>query len=98
MQELVCAHGSYGDLLVDPGTGRVLEVRDMRHNNSDTGHPYHGIRRCDLAEYRRHYGKVELSIDILDIGYWYDIDGVAGYEPAEPDFRKQVMLCSTESL
>lgn len=46
------------------------------------------ITRFDVEEYRATYGKLDESIDILDIGYWYGPNDT--YEPADPDFRKQV--------
>lgn len=48
----------------------------------------HSVEQFDVAEYVDTYGALPEGgqIDILDIGYWYP----GGYEPAEPDFRKEV--------
>ena len=80
--------GNWGVLVVSAWTGLIIEVEPAEGEEDDVdgdwGYP--GIARFDIDEYRETYGVVE-DTDILDIGYWTH-SGL--YEPAEPDFRKNV--------
>lgn len=60
--------GNWGTLVVDAKTGEIVD----HHLN---GHAYMNIRRFDLAEYAKAYGKPAAGdIDILDLGYWDNND------------------------
>jgi hypothetical protein len=57
---------------------------------------YNDIIRFDVKEYKEWVEKHKLgdsdTLDILVIGYWYKgKDGVEKYNPAEEDYRKQVV-------
>jgi hypothetical protein len=77
-------HGDHGELEVHQ-TGRL--VSPLLHNTYDD----FIILRFDVAEFLSYYGykQVPSSVDILDIGYWYMVEGcLEAYEPPESDYRQ----------
>ena len=71
--------GSWGDLSVDSGTGKI---------EYNPGGDYANITRFDVAEWKRTYPREPLAgmtVDILDIGFWTD----NGYCPPEEQWRKE---------
>lgn len=77
---------SNGEIIIDE-TGAILD------SITYLGGEFPAFTRFDTAEFVQCYGKLDNDIDILDIGMWHMKDGVEKYEPAEPDFRKQVQDC-----
>ena len=78
---------SNGHIVIDEN-GNILDLKLY------VGGELPPITRFDVEEYRATYGKLDESIDILDIGYWYGTDNT--YEPAEPDFRQHVRDCDAD--
>lgn len=77
--------GSGGSFLVSTDTGMPIEGRRRRRG-------YGMVVRVDWEEWRRAYPGEEpagMSLDVLDVGYWYDTGMATGYEPANADWRRE---------
>lgn len=76
---------SNGGILADPKTGEVIEI-SCENGELDN------IKEIDFEEYCKHYGleKPPQTIDILDVGYWYDKDGATRYESPCQDWRVEI--------
>lgn len=82
---------SHGELTIDKD-GYVLE-RQIDYTDSDAGTHLVLIARFDLVEWQHHWNNPEgNSIDILDLGYWYNDPktNTSTYEPPDADWRKEI--------
>ena len=82
---------SHGELIID-GDGYVLE-RQLENDYVRGGRFLACIDRFDLPEWRKFWDNPEgTSIDILDLGYWYDDPDTeeSGYEPPDATWRKEI--------
>ena len=97
-QELVTAQSSHGEFSFDRETGEVYETRFLDfHTNelpaleiSDNflGKPI----KVDMREYRMNYGNqfpIASSVDVLDIGYWYEYADQIHYCKPNQDWRDE---------
>jgi hypothetical protein len=87
--------GSHGHIRADWQSGNVIEIE---HYGGDPD-AYSGINRIDFEEYRATYKgePVPGSVDILDVGYWYEFNGSNGYEPPDPNAR-QMIQCDMKTI
>lgn len=75
-------HGTYGDIKVEPYTGRTLEKITIPE--------YADIDRYDVREYQLFYSEDEYppdGIDVLDIGFWTN---KGDYVPPDTTHREMV--------
>lgn len=81
---------SYGECLAY-ADGEVKSWRfETLADYADVTHLQH-IKRFDFAEWRHYWNKtMPLNIDILDLGYWYEIKGVEQYESADASWRSEI--------
>jgi hypothetical protein len=87
--------GSNGTITIDNTTGNVLSFTDAYNHEA---HEYKdlGITRFDLLEHYlfwngrdgKRYQRVD-QYDILDLGYWWEKDGLRGYTKPEADYRRE---------
>lgn len=87
-QPNVIVNSSCGDLVICSSTGNVT--------HSDYINDGVSIEKFDLVEWAREYPDKNfvdlISIDILDLGYWYTLVGVEPdqlYEPPSSDWRSE---------
>lgn len=82
---------SQGTLEANAETGRVVS------NNSHYDGKYRSMQKharitCfDVGEFCKTYPGRELAgtVDILDLGYWYVMDGANGYSEPEHEWRRE---------
>lgn len=67
---------SNGTLTAFAETGEVLSCE------CDEGNELAEIRAFDVREYKKNHNEIPDSIDILNLGFWYDRDGNLAYEKA----------------
>ena len=82
---------SHGELTIDKD-GYVIK-RQIDNPDSDGGSHLALITRFDLVEWQHHWNNPEgNSIDILDLGYWYDDPNAEAITYVEPDakWRKEI--------
>jgi hypothetical protein len=82
---------THGKLTVN-ADGHVIECRAGNEEPDGGGH-LKSITRFDLAEWRRHWRKpMPLTLDILDLGYWYtDLDTKhAAFAPPDEKWRSEI--------
>lgn len=94
---------SHGTLTVDCKSGRVLDCY-VREDDEDS-RILKSIRYFAIIEWRAYYRKALVStIDILDLGYWFDVydkDGTLRaclYEGPVQDWRNEFRRYQIEQL
>lgn len=74
---------SHGQFVIDC-SGRILQVDDESGELPN-------VTRFDVAEWEKYWGrKLDDSLDILDLGYWYDDKGTERYEEPAHDWRLEI--------
>lgn len=91
MQKLTI-RSSNGELIANPESGHVISCK-----MEDDGEGLDKIIRFDLEEFKKHYNYTQeslpISIDILDLGYWYEsIDDIVKYEEPAHEWRKEFRI------
>lgn len=70
----VLINGSHGTLVVDAETGAVMEYQISCDDKQQCR--YNSIKAIDFGQLPR-----DKDYDILDVGFWYELDGKRLYEP-----------------
>ena len=51
---------------------------------------YDYITHFNVSEYVHTYGQMDDVVDIVDIGYWWNMGERNGYEPPSEDYREEI--------
>ena len=97
-------HGSYGDIIVNAETGRVIGVHLFNPDTQDEldkagCEEYKMILAFNLEEWKQYHNKQQLDahVDILDLGTWY-YDPEYPYEEPAYKWRKDRELARKDEL
>jgi hypothetical protein len=84
---------SHGTLTAAKSNGAVVNCV-LNDNEDEDGHSLLDITKFDVKEFRTYHNigidAMPDSIDILDLGYWYD-NGIGLYESPDGDWREMMI-------